>query len=200
MRLILDWKGRILSPYNNWLDFAVCIWKVSWLKLLRIVIHHNRWSIRDRIVAIECMVHHSKANVWETSLFKSVRQMTPHPCLTNHLWIEVELLILSNVFQQVVFYGHTELSFVLNQLGFVWFLIERDKQSVFLHGKFVTVNFPDVLLLQLLETHGSKSSVLRCACFFVLALTRTQSESILSGGWPAYSHLIVSAQHRVRHF
>ena len=108
--------------------------------------------------------------------------MTPHPCLTNHLWIEVELLILSNVFQQVVFYGHTELSFVLNQLGFVWFLIERDKQSVFLHGKFVTVNFPDVLLLQLLETHGSKSSVLRCACFFVLALTRTQSESILSGG------------------
>ena len=100
----------------------------------------------------------------------------------------------------MVFYCHTELFFILNQLGFVWFLVERNEQGFFFHSKFVTVNFSDILLLQLLETYGSKCSVLGCTSFFVLALTRTQGESILSGGWPADSHLIVSAQHWVRHF
>ena len=45
--------------------------------------------------------------------------MTTHPCLTDKLWVEVELKAVADVLEHVVFYSLVEILLVGNETGTV---------------------------------------------------------------------------------
>ena len=48
-----------------------------------------------------------------------IREMTTHPCLTDKLWVEVELKAVADVLEHVVFNSLVEILLVGNETGTV---------------------------------------------------------------------------------